>query len=94
VNFYNPDDGGLLGIGTTFMGNVDGAHGAAAGLNGFSHNDPNLYQVKVTESMMEASGGGSHDAATRPRFVASYVAPWVLSSRWPPSATGSYNPYR
>jgi len=94
VNFYNPDDAGLLGVGTTVMGNVDGGHGPSAGLNGFSRNLNNLYQVKVTESMTASSGGGSHDAATRPRFVANYVAPWVLSSRWPPAATGSYNPYR
>ncbi|HNX25952.1 MAG TPA: alpha/beta hydrolase [Phycisphaerae bacterium] len=94
VNFYNPEDAGLLGVGTTVMGNVDGGHGPSAGLNGFNKNYNNLYQVKVTESMTAASGGGSHDAATRPRFVATYVAPWVLSSRWPPSTLASYNPYR
>ena len=95
VNFYNPSDGGLLGVGTTLMGNVDGARGAAAGLNGFIKQPNKLYQIKVTDSMTAASGGGSHDAATRPRFVATYVAPWVLSSRWPPAATTTnYNPYR
>ncbi len=94
VNFYNREDTGLLGIGTAVMGNVDGGHGPSAGLIGFTRAFPNLYQVQLTQSMTFASGGGTHDAATRPGFVSRYVAPWVLSSGWPPgqSLTRNTNP--
>lgn len=82
VNFYNPEDTGLLGVGTAVMGNVDGGHGASAGLNGFKKTYSKLFQVKVSSYMTD--GSGAHEAATRPRFVARYVAPWVLNSQWPP----------
>ncbi len=85
VNFYNRDDAGLLGVGTAIVGNVDGGHGASAGLTGFSKQYGKLHQVQVTKSMTFSSGGGTHDAATRPGFVSRYVAPWVLSSVWPPN---------
>ena len=87
LNVYNPEDTGLLGVGTAVMGNVDGGHGPSAGLRGFSKRRSKLYQLQITGGMTAASGGGSHDAATRPGFVASYVAPWVLSSAWPPDAS-------
>jgi pimeloyl-ACP methyl ester carboxylesterase len=83
LNVYNREDSGLLGVGTAVMGNVDGGHGASAGLTGFTRSAPKLYQVSITPGMYY--GGGTHDAATRPGFVSSYVAPWVLSSLWPPS---------
>jgi len=79
VNFYNPSDTGLLGVGTTIMGTVDGSRGASAGLNGFKRTFGKLYQRRISTS----GGGGSHDAATKPQFVNRYVAPWVLSSFWP-----------
>ena len=85
VNFYNREDTGLLGVGTAIMGNVDGGRGPSSGLNGFTRHFPNLYQVQLTSSMTYASGGGTHDAVTRPGFVSRYVAPWVLSSVWPPN---------
>jgi pimeloyl-ACP methyl ester carboxylesterase len=86
LNVYNREDTGLLGVGTTIMGNVDGGHGASAGLTGFDKPYPRLYQIEVTPSMTYVSGGGAHDAATRPAFVSAYVAPWVLSSIWPPDS--------
>lgn len=88
VNFYNRKDTGLLGVGTAIMGNVDGGRGGSAGLNGFKSSHPKLFQREVTRSMTFSSGGGAHDAATRPAFVARYVAPWVLSSYWPPNTLG------
>ncbi len=87
LNVYNPEDTGLLGVGTAVMGNVDGGRGPSAGLRGFSKKRSKLYQLQMTGGMTAASGGGTHDAATRPGFVASYVAPWVLSSAWPPDAS-------
>jgi hypothetical protein len=84
VNYYNPDDVGLLGVGTTIVGTVDGGHGVSAGLSGFKSSHPRVFQVKVTSNMTLRYGGGAHDAATRPGFVSRYVAPWVLTSNWPP----------
>ena len=93
VNFYNPDDIGLLGIGTTVVGNVDGARGPAAGLGGFDKprpGDPSakqlaytrVFQVQVTPGM---TGGNDdpHAAVTRANFVSAYVARWVLAGNWP-----------
>lgn len=71
VNFYNPDDAAMLGIGTTIMGNVDGGHGPAAGMNGFDKSFPGLVQQRII------GAGDPHFAATSVGFVSSSVAPWV-----------------
>ena len=84
VNYHNPNDVGLLGLGTAIIGNVDGGHGPSAGLTGFKAISPKIFQIKVTHSMTSGSGGGAHDSATRPAFVSRYVAPWILTSEWPP----------
>ncbi len=84
LNVYNSEDTGLLGVGTAIMGNVDGGHAASAGLNGFTRSFQQLYQLPIRAGM--SYGGGAHDAATRPGFVARFVAPWVLSSVWPPNS--------
>jgi pimeloyl-ACP methyl ester carboxylesterase len=92
VNFYNTDDGALLGLATTVLGNVGGAHGPSAGLMGFnmpktSASDDKqlayqkLYQVKIND--MVSSGATAHFAATEPHFVASYVSSWVSGINWP-----------
>jgi len=92
VNFYNRSDAGLLGVGTTVVGNVDGVHGPSAGLEGFDparSGDPEekrlayarLYQVALSPSM--TGGGDPHAAATHPGFVASYVVPWIRAQGWP-----------
>ena len=84
VNYYNQNDVGLLGLGTAIVGNVDGGHAPSAGLTGLKSILPRVFQVNVTESMTRTSGGGAHESATRPKFVSRYVAPWVLTSSWPP----------
>ena len=89
VNFYNPSDSGLLGVGTTIMGTVDGSRGASAGLNGFKRTVTKVYQRRIIAGMTSRSGGGSHDAATKPQFVSRYVAPWVLSSFWPAGSSSA-----
>ena len=92
TNFYNTADTALLGLGTIVMGNVDGTHGPSAGLMGFDRPSgtassakrlaySKLYQVSVTSAM--AGGDSPHTAATKPSFVARYVARWVLSRNWP-----------
>ena len=92
VNFYNTDDGALLGLATTVLGNVGGAHGPSAGLLGFTLPKDNasdekklayqkLYQVPMTGDMV--AGSTPHFAATRPAFVSSYIAPWISGGRWP-----------
>lgn len=89
VNFHNPEDGALLGVGTTVMGNVDGGHGPSAGKDGFTKKFEGLYQKRVHGS------GDPHFSATRVSFVSRRVAPWVMSRSWPasmavllPGATG------
>ncbi|MDP6635475.1 MAG: alpha/beta fold hydrolase [Phycisphaerae bacterium] len=92
VNFYNKNDLALLGLATTVLGNVGGAHGPSAGLMGFSTPKESasddkklayqkLYQVPLTDSMLE--GATAHFATTQPYFVTTYVAPWVDNSSWP-----------
>jgi pimeloyl-ACP methyl ester carboxylesterase len=92
VNFYNTDDGALLGLATTVLGNVGGAHGPSAGLMGFnmpktSASDDKqlayqkLYQVKIND--MVSSGATAHFAATEPHFVASYISSWISGMNWP-----------
>jgi pimeloyl-ACP methyl ester carboxylesterase len=88
VNFYNPDDAGLLGIGTTVMGTVDGTHGPSAGLLGFDRagkaGHENVYQIKLSGFQ---SGDDPHASTTRVGFVSAHVAPWILSERWPVGAS-------
>lgn len=91
VNFYNKDDGALLGLGTTVFGNVGGSRAGSAGLYGFTIPDSSdastrlaykkLYQVSMTGSM--TSGAIAHFAATQPYFISRYVAPWIKDSNWP-----------
>ena len=88
VNFYHEGDVGMLAVGTTLMGNVDGVHGPSAGLGGFVKANSSdtaskreaysrLFQVRVR------GGGDPHFAATRPSFVRRNVAPWITSGIWP-----------
>lgn len=93
LNVYNRDDAGLLGIGTTVMGNVDGMHGPSAGLIGFETAKPGdreekrlayskLYQLPIGAEMTYGDSD-PHGAATRVGFVSTYVAPWIAASSWP-----------
>ena len=77
VNFYSKADVGMLVIGTTLAGNMDGAHGPAVGQQGVQGHYNRVWQVEVEEE------GDAHTAATRSTFVSSNVAPWVLSPHWP-----------
>lgn len=88
VNFHDPSDTGLLGVGTALLGNVDGGHGSSAGRTGFDEAEARdtdeaklaysrLYQMTIN------SYGTPHMASTRSTFVHSDVAPWVLLDRWP-----------
>jgi len=92
VNFYNKNDVALLGLATTVLGNVGGAHGPSAGLLGFSLPGESakeekklayrkLYQVPLGGAMLE--GATAHFSTTRSGFVYEFVSPWVRSSDWP-----------
>ncbi len=94
VSFRSERDG-LLVIGTTLAGNVDGMHGPAAGAIGFDRpratSRPErcaayakLYEVRLTDELI--GGADAHTAATRADFVLEHVAPWVQSPRWPAPA--------
>lgn len=94
VSFFSRADVGLLVVGTTLAGNVDGARGPGAGAFGFDlpkHDaDPGrlqayhkLYQVGL-DSRKEGGFLKAHSSTTRMGFVAYNVAPWICSSHWPP----------
>ena len=93
VSFYNEGDVGVLWLGTTLAGNVDGGHGASAGRVGFRppgvHDADarrrayhKLFQVETSEGV----GGilSNHTSDTQVSFVRQYVAPRILASAWPP----------
>ena len=82
VNFYSEKDVGLLGVGTTVMGNVDGIRGPSAGLAGFDNSYPKLYQIPWSKDMESVGNYGGHADSTNPEFVKEYVAPWVMGMRW------------
>ena len=83
VNFFNRGDVGLLVIGTTLMGNVDGVRGPGAGAGGFTRQFSNLHQVEVTPAMT-AGDPDAHFSTTRPGFASRHISKWVLSPTWPP----------
>jgi len=93
VNFHNPNDVGLLAIGTTLASNVDGMRGPSAGLDGFDLPKPGdapsklaayrkLYQVTIVGS------GDPHTVATKPGYVSTHVSPWILAGFWPGGPVG------
>ncbi|MBI5723776.1 MAG: hypothetical protein HZA50_07460 [Planctomycetes bacterium] len=84
VNYYNPEDTALLGMGTAIMGNVDGGHGDSAGRTGFDSGAATLYQVSITKDRTDWMGD-PHTAGTNISFVAHYIAPWFKSAAWPPA---------
>lgn len=96
VNYYSRSDVGILVIGTLIAGNVDGAHGPAAGALGFVTPDSDeapakvaayrkLHQVELTEEM--TGGGGAHASSTHRDFVRKHVAAWIFADAWPPTTT-------
>lgn len=89
VNFYNKQDSGVLGLGTTLIGTVDGTHGPSAGLIGFDCFDKpgyeGLYQVK----MMGVSED-THTTSTQVGFVSIHVTPWILAESWPAGPNDAY----
>ena len=90
VNFYSPKDWVLLGIGTTMAGTMDGEHTSSAGKNGFEVPEegarPGVYrkffQISWTKEMSATGYTGSHLSSGATRFVARYIAPFVLADKW------------
>ncbi len=94
LNIYTRSDIGLLVIGTTIAGNVDGVRGPAAGALGFDRptakSKPEriqayqkLYQLELTKINDEGLGG-AHGYSTHWNFIARYVVPWLITPDWPP----------
>ncbi|MCE5277254.1 MAG: hypothetical protein ABFD92_02735 [Planctomycetaceae bacterium] len=98
LNCYNPEDVALLGVGTAILGNLDGGHGASAGLNGFRPPDQDDASSASIDAYMRltqqpVSGRGSaHFASTSPDFVAEVPAPWILSTQAAEVASPSHPP--
>ena len=90
INFYSDRDWVLLGLGTTIIGTMDGEHTSSAGKTGFetphAYGRPNaynrLYQIPWRPQMAGSGSTGGHLSSGAPRFVAGYVAPFVLLPRW------------
>jgi len=83
VSFHSKGDVGLLVVGTTLVGNVDGVHGPAAGAVGFEHSFPGLHEVGWSPEMARYGNLGGHSGTCEPRFVSRYVAPWIKGGAWP-----------
>jgi pimeloyl-ACP methyl ester carboxylesterase len=92
LNIYTRADVGLLIVGTTLAGNVDGIRGPAAGAIGFdrptSRSSPErilAYQKLFQLELSDATGSDdAHGSTTRRSFVSHYVAPWLMATSWPP----------
>ena len=78
VNFYCKADVGLLVIGTTIAGNVDGATARPP-----DRRVPGDLRPPLAEGGVPGGTGRAHTAGTRASVVSSEVAPWVLQSQWP-----------
>lgn len=88
VNFYNLSDVALLEVGTQIFGNLDGSHGDSAGRTGFEETYPKLYQVRVTQDMVNVFDN-PHFADTSAAFASRYIAPWIIDHTWPVKAQGA-----
>ena len=84
LNVYNREDTAMLKDGTGTFGNVDGGHGASAGLNGFRSRPPKLSQVAVT-ARGEGVFSDSHFVATKAQVMAKYAPAWINSTTGPPA---------
>jgi pimeloyl-ACP methyl ester carboxylesterase len=94
VNFFSPADVGMLVVGTTLAGNMDGARGSGAGAYGFDLPGANdsparlLAYRRLWQFGLEGPTNGgfmkAHASTTRSAFVAKYVAPWICATVWPP----------
>lgn len=82
VNFYNLTDMALLGIGSEIASNPDASYDDSARRLGFSSGDPKVFQVQVTQSMVNTFDNPRYISRTA-AFTSQYIAPWILSEQWP-----------
>lgn len=90
INFYSSRDWLLLGVGTTFVGTMDGEHTSSAGRTGFEipegHMRPGLFdrlfQIAWSSKMASSGNSGNHLSSGAEKYVAAYVAPFVLAKKW------------
>ena len=92
VNYYSREDVGLLAVGTTVLGTVDGTHGPSAGLLGFDapsnqdkKNKKDAYQKLTQISLAGLVYGTAHELCTSIGFVREHVSKWISPGRWPSS---------
>jgi pimeloyl-ACP methyl ester carboxylesterase len=90
VNFYSTKDWFILGVGTTFIGTMDGEHTSSAGKTGFERpaslmrplTYERLFQISWTPQMAQSGNTGNHLSSGTSSFVAAYVAPLILATEW------------
>ena len=83
VNVHNPDDVGLLKVGTAMFGNVDGGRGDSAGRVGFANSPPKVYNRRITSAELGV-GGNPHYLATDAKLIAQRAPAWLDAKSWPP----------
>jgi len=89
ISFYSSRDW-MLGVGTVIAGTMDGRHAESAGRVGFTVPSgraraafyERLYQIAWLSKMAGAGHWGRHVTSGSAKFVAAYVAPFVLADRW------------
>ena len=84
VNVHNPDDVGLLKVGTALFGNVDGGRGDSAGRVGFTRSYPKLFNRRITGAEVGVVGD-PHFVATDAKLIAQRAPAWLGSKTWPPA---------
>ena len=90
VNYYSREDVGLLAVGTTVLGTVDGTHGPSAGLLGFDKprrkdkaEKKDAYR-KLTQIRLDVYGA-AHEICASAGFISTRVAKHVMPGGWPAS---------
>jgi hypothetical protein len=82
VNVYNPNDTGLLGVGTGVFGNVDGGTGDSCGRTGLYTSDPRVFEINIGPE--QGVLDDPHSLVVQPWLVKRTIAPWILAETWPP----------
>lgn len=91
ISYYSSRDWVLLGIGTTVVGTMDGEHTSSAGKTGFEVPGAGgvhpsvygkLFQIPWQPQMASTGYRGTHLSSGAGRFVASYVAPFLETTKW------------
>lgn len=95
VNYYSREDVGLLAVGTTVLGTVDGTHGPSAGLLGFDKprrkdkaEKKQAYRKLTQLPLDDYVFGAAHEICASAGFISTHVARYVMPGGWPAPHAG------